>query len=301
MFHVSEEKRGKKRFLELPEETRRNLGFAIYVIRHNVLTLIGFVLLTLMVLLAIFAPYIAPYNPVETSKEVLLPPDIRHPFGTDEFGRDILSRCLYAARADLYIALIAMLISFTAGSTIGAVVGYYEGPLDEVIMRLIDILMAFPGILLAMGIMAFLGPTAENLILASSIIRLPMFVRLTRGQIISVKKETYTDAAKVCGLKNRKIIFSELLPNAIPPVISFLCLALGRTIITIAALSYVGLGIRPPEPEWGVMAAEGSLYILFGEWWLSFFPGFFILITSMSLILVGEGLMDILDPRRRLR
>lgn len=287
--------------MKLSEDTIENLKFGMYVLRHNILTLIGFVLLTFTIFIAIFAPYIAPYDPVRATQETLLPPSRKHPFGTDEFGRDILSRCLYAAGTDLYMALTAMIISFALGSIIGATVGYHEGFLDEVIMRMMDILMAFPGLLLAMGIMAFLGPTAENLIIASSIIRLPMFTRLTRGQMLSVKKETYADAAKVCGLPTRKIIFSELLPNAIPPVVSFFSLAVGRTIITIAALSYVGLGIHPPEPEWGVMCAEGSIYILFGEWWISLFPGIFIVIACLGLILVGEGLLDILDPRRRLR
>jgi peptide/nickel transport system permease protein len=300
LIHVSHISKGN-RISKLIDAAGENFKFAIYILRHNVLTMVGFVLLTLMLLLAIFAPFITQYDPLKTSQEVLLPPNMLHPFGTDEFGRDILARCLYAARTDLYIALIAMVISFAFGSIIGATVGYLEGLLDDAVMRVMDILMAFPGILLAMAIVVFLGPTVNSLIFASALIRLPMFARLTRGQMLTVKKETYADAAKICGLTKRKIIFSELLPNAIPPVISLFCLSLGRTIITIAALSYVGLGIRPPEPEWGTMAAEGSIYILFGEWWPSFFPGIFILIASLGLILVGEGLVDIFDPRRRLR
>lgn len=268
--------------------------------RRNALSFVALVVIVLITLLALVAPWVAPYDPDATdARAVLHGPSWRHWLGTDIFGRDQLSRIVWAGRVDLLVALSATAIALTAGAVLGALAGYRGGVVDQLVMRLVDTIMAFPAFILAMGITAAAGNSTANVVVAIAITHVPIYTRLIRGEMLRVREMEYAEAARTVGNRQRRIIFYHLLPNCFPPVIVQATLAMGFAILTVAALSFIGLGIQPPQSEWGAMTAEGASYIVSGEWWIFLFPGLAIMATVLAFNLVGDTLRDLLDPRMR--
>jgi len=256
--------------------------------------------LLLVVAAALLAPWVAPYDPDETDAEaVLASVSLRHPLGTDIYGRDQLSRLVHAARVDLLVALSATAIALTLGSTLGALAGYRGGWVDQLLMRAVDAVMAFPAFILAMGITAALGNSTANVVAAIAITHVPIYTRLIRGEMLKVRETEYAEAARTVGNRPRQIVLVHLFPNCVPPLIVQATLAMGFAILTVAALSFIGLGIQPPQSEWGQMTAEGAGYVVSGEWWLVLFPGLAIMATVLAFNLIGDTLRDVLDPRMR--
>ena len=266
----------------------------------NVMSLVAFGVIAAVALAAVAAPVIMPYDPDATDAErALEAPSGRHWLGTDLYGRDQLTRIVYAGRVDLLVALAATAIALSLGAVLGAVSGYRGGWLDQLLMRVIDTIQAFPSFILAMGIAAALGNSVTNIVIAIAITHVPIYGRLIRGEMLRIREMEYAEAARTVGNRQRRIIFHHLLPNCFPPVIVQATLAMGFAILTVAALSYIGLGIRPPTSEWGAMTAEGAGYIVSGEWWIFLFPGVAIMATVLSFNLVGDALRDVLDPRMK--
>jgi peptide/nickel transport system permease protein len=268
--------------------------------RRNTLSLAALGVVAALVLMALLAPWIAPYDPDAPDAEAALQaPGWRHWLGTDLYGRDQLSRIVHASRIDLLVALSATAMALSAGIVLGALAGYRGGWTDQLVMRSIDTVMAFPAFILAMGITAALGNSTTNVVVAIAITHVPIYTRLIRGEMLRVREMEYAEAARTVGNRQRRIVFLHLLPNCFPPVIVQATLAMGFAILTVAALSFIGLGIQPPMSEWGSMTAEGAGYIVSGEWWLFLFPGLAIMVTVLSFNLVGDTLRDLLDPRMR--
>ena len=266
----------------------------------NVMSLVAFGVIAAVALTAVAAPLIMPYDPDATDAEhALEAPSRRHWLGTDLYGRDQLTRIVYAGRVDLLVALAATALALSLGAVLGAVSGYRGGWLDQLLMRVIDTIQAFPSFILAMGIAAALGNSVTNIVIAIAITHVPIYGRLIRGEMLRIREMEYAEAARTVGNRQRRIIFHHLLPNCFPPVIVQATLAMGFAILTVAALSYIGLGIRPPTSEWGAMTAEGAGYIVSGEWWIFLFPGVAIMATVLSFNLVGDALRDVLDPRMK--
>ncbi len=258
------------------------------------------IVILFITLIALFAPLIAPYDPNATdATKSLHRVSLRHPMGTDIYGRDILSRVIHGARVDLLVALAATIIALSMGSVLGSVSGYAGGWLDHLVMRVIDTVMSFPSFVLAMGITAALGNKLINVVIAIAITHVPIYTRLIRGEMLRIREMEYAEAAMTVGNPRSRIIFYHLLPNCFPPVIVQATLAMGWAILTVAGLSFIGLGIQPPASEWGYMTAEGATYIVSGEWWVFLFPGLAIMITVLCFNMVGDALRDILDPRMR--
>lgn len=268
--------------------------------RRNRGALIGLALLLVLVALALLAPMIAPYNPIKQSAaEVLEPPSRAHWLGTDQYGRDILSRVLIGARLSLRVGLVSVAIAAVCGSVLGLLAGYYGGLADTVIMRIIDVKLAFPGILLAMAIVAVLGPSLVNLMIAVGIGGIPTYTRVVRASVLSAKELLYVLAARATGCPDRRIMFLHILPNVLAPVIVLSTLSIAGAILAASGLSFIGLGAQPPTPEWGAMLSTGRQFLR-DAWWMTTFPGLAIMLTVMSINLVGDGLRDALDPRLRL-
>ena len=265
--------------------------------------MLGAVVVVLFVLMAIFASQIAPYDPTRGNlRNRLLPPawqEGSNPeflLGTDVQGRDLLSRIIYGARISLQVGALAVSISMLVGTVLGALSGYYRGWVDALISRFADLLLAFPFLIFAIGMMAFLGPGFANLMLALTLKGWVGFFRLTRGTVMAEKTTEYVEAAKVVGQSNLAIIISEILPNIFHSILVLGTLRMGSLIIAEASLSFLGLGIQPPTPAWGSMVADGRDYLV-TSWWISTLPGLTILLLVLSINLFGEGLRDILDPR----
>lgn len=266
----------------------------------NGLTVIAFAVLALLVLLALVGPMIAPWDPLATSASLTLkPPSFAHPFGTDALGRDLLSRVIVAARLDLGMAFGAVVLSFVAGTALGAVAGYAGGIVDQIIGRLMDTIMAFPLFVLAMGIVAALDNSVGNIVLATAIINLPFYVRFARAEVNVRRDQTYVEAARMGGNGPLRILLVHIVPNILPAMMVQASLNLGWAILNAAGLSFIGLGVKPPTPEWGIMVSEGASYIFSGEWWTFTFPGLALVTAVFCFNLVGDGLRDIIDPRRR--
>jgi peptide/nickel transport system permease protein len=256
--------------------------------------------IVLLALLGAVAPWVAPYDPDATDPSApLVSVSWAHPLGTDIYGRDQLSRLLHAARVDLLVALAATVMALTAGTGLGAVAGFRGGAVDQVVMRAVDAVMAFPAFVLAMGITAALGNSPANVVLAIAVTHVPVYTRLVRGEMLRIREMEYAEAARTVGNRAHRIVFYHLLPNCVPPLVVQATLAMGFAILTVAALSFIGLGIQPPQAEWGAMTAEGAEYIVSGEWWLFLFPGLAIMVTVLSFNLLGDALRDLLDPRLR--
>lgn len=263
-------------------------------------SLVGLSIIVLVVLLGILAPYVTPYDPYDTdARSRFMAPSLEHPWGTDTFGRDILTRSLYAIRVDLPVAVAISLTSFLLGSLIGAISGYLSGWVDLIVMRGVDILMSFPSFILAMGITAMLGHGIPNLVVAVSIAYLPYFIRLTRGEMLKARDTPYADAARCTGNPSWRIMLVHLLPNCILPSMVQAILCVGWAMLDVGGLSFIGLGIQPPTAEWGVMVADGTKDIIAGQWWTSVFPGLMIAFTVLGFILFGERIKDILSPHLR--
>ncbi len=251
-------------------------------------------------LASLLAPWLAPYDPDAPDAEATLASvSLSHPLGTDVYGRDQLSRVIHASRVDLLVALSATAIALTLGSALGAAAGYRGGWVDQLVMRGVDAVMAFPAFILAMAITAALGNSTANVVAAIAITHVPIYTRLIRGEMLRVRETEYAEAARTVGNRPRQIVLYHLLPNCVPPLVVQATLAMGFAILTVAALSFIGLGIQPPQSEWGQMTAEGAGYVVSGEGWLVLFPGFAIMLTVLAFNLVGDTLRDVLDPRMR--
>ena len=262
--------------------------------------LVGGAVLLLIVLVALAAPVISPFDPIKANQRLTLEqPSLEHLMGTDRLGRDIFSRVLWAGQTSLPIGLVSVAIGVLFGVTVGLLAGYYGGWVDAISMRVVDLLQAFPGILLALAIIAILGGSLTNLMIAVGIAAIPDYVRITRGTVLSVKEREFVLAARVIGCRGPSIMLRHILPNVVAPLIVLATLGMAAAIITGSTLSFLGLGIKPPTPEWGNMLADGREFLQ-RAWWVAFFPGAAIMVTVLSINLLGDGLRDALDPRMRL-
>ncbi|MBX8800149.1 D,D-dipeptide ABC transporter permease [Ochrobactrum sp. MR28] len=277
------------------------LHFLWYLSRRSPLTLLGAAIIVLVMVMIIFAPWIAPYNPDKISLTArLAPPSATHWFGTDEVGRDLFSRVIYGARASCGAAFMIVLISMSIGVLIGCLSGVLGGRIDTGIMRLMDVVMALPALVLAMALAAALGPSLFNSMLAVAVVRIPAYVRLARGQTLSLREQVYVKASRTYGASPFYILRWHILPNAMSPIIVQATLDLGGVVLIAAALSFIGLGAQPPTAEWGALVSSGRSFML-DQWWYATFPGLAILITAMGCNLLGDGIRDMLDPRLRTR
>ena len=265
----------------------------------NRLALFGLIVLGLLVLAALLGDRVAPYAPNQVIvSDRLEGPSLRHVFGTDELGRDVFSRVLVAAQVSLQVGFIAVGISLTAGVLLGLIAGFYGGWIDDAIMRMTDMLFAFPAILLAIAILAVLGPGIANAMIAIGVVYTPIFARITRGSVLSVREQVYVRAARSLGASDFRLLRLHVLPNVLAPIIVQASISLAFAILSEAALSFLGLGVQPPAPSWGRMLAEGRGFIE-QAWWMGVFPGLAILLTVLSFNLVGDALRDALDPRQK--
>ena len=263
----------------------------------NRAAVVGGVFMGLFLIVAILAPLLAPHDPIQQDLySRLASPSGEHPFGTDDFGRDILSRVIYGTRISLRIGIAAVLIALLAGTSIGLVAGYYGGTADQVLMRLMDLMLAFPSILLAIGIVAVLGPGLENAMIAIGVVAIPQYARLIRASTLTVREADYVQALRALGARDTRILLSAILPNCLAPLIVQATLSLATAILDAAGLSFLGLGAQPPTPEWGAMLSGGRELILSAPWVLAY-PGIAIFVTVLAFNLLGDGLRDALDPR----
>ncbi|MGD2049200.1 MAG: ABC transporter permease [Chloroflexota bacterium] len=266
-------------------------------LRQHRIGMIGLVLVVLLLFVAAFGQYLAPYDPNEIDMEArFLPPTLEHPMGTDDFGRDTLSRIMYGARVSLQVGIIAVSIAASVGTFLGLIAGYGGRLPDEFIMRAMDILFAFPAILLAIAILAALGKGVTNAMIAIGVVYIPIFARIARGEVLSIRGKEFIDAARASGASSRRIMSRHILPNASGPLIVEITLSLAFAILAEAALSFFGLGTQPPDPSWGRMLSEGRAYFRQSPW-MAIFPGLAIMITVMGFNFLGDGLRDAMDPR----
>jgi len=291
----------QKSFIQTPSKElsppHQQSEFWINLHSHKTV-MIGLTILVVVLLVALIVPLVMPVDPLETHPaDARMPPNTQHPFGTDKVGRDILVRVMHAFRLDLVLVLVVSAVATFIGASIGLISGYYGGILDQVLMRLTDIMMAFPGFLLAVAVTALLGNNLRTVVLALGIAYAPVAIRLVRAQILSIRESQFIEAARAIGTPGRLIITTHLLPNTISILLAQASLFLAWSVLDIAGLSFLGLGIRPPTPELGSMTAEGAELIVTGEWWISLFPGLGIMILALAFTLIGDGLRDVLDPR----
>lgn len=269
------------------------------MLKKNKMALVGLGILVILVLLALFADVIADYDTVVIKQNLanrLKGPSAEHWLGTDEFGRDIFARLVHGARVSLKVGIIAVGISIIFGGILGALAGFYGGRIDNIIMRIMDVFLAVPSILLAIAIVSALGPSIINLMVAISISSVPRYARIVRASVLSIRDQEFVEAARAIGANNARIIFRHIIPNSLAPVIVQGTLGVASAILSTAGLSFIGLGIQPPAPEWGSMLSGGRQYLRYA-WWVTTFPGVAIMITILSLNLLGDGLRDALDPR----
>jgi peptide/nickel transport system permease protein len=262
-------------------------------------SILGLTIVVAFVLIALLAPLIAPYDPQAMQlSNIFLPPDAEHLFGTDKLGRDVLSRIMFGGRYDLGLTLISVAVTVLLGLFTGTMAAYFGGMLDNILMRCVDILLAFPAFVLALALVTFLGPSIFNLVLVLALTRFPRYARLIRGSVLGVKEREYIEAARMMGASDARIIARHILPNSIAPVIVYASLDLGSVITSLAGLSFLGVGIQPPTPDWGLMLtdARNNLYI---APWTAIFPGLVISLIVVGFNLMGDGLRDALDPRLR--
>jgi peptide/nickel transport system permease protein len=281
------------------EARRRYLADTVTLWRRNRLMVLGTALILGLILVALMAPFIAAQSPLEQFLgDRLQPPSARHLFGTDGLGRDIFSRVVYGARVTLTIALLVAAIGTPLGMLIGVVAGYLGGAVDEILMRLADVFLAFPRLILAIAFAAALGPGVENAVLAIAIAHWPSYARLARAETLNVKRNDYIQAMRVLGAGKVRIMAGHIAPLCMSSVIVRMSLDMGTIILTAAGLGFLGLGAQPPVPEWGLMVSDGRQYLV-DQWWVSTLPGLAILIVVMGFNLLGDGVRDILDPRQR--
>jgi peptide/nickel transport system permease protein len=276
------------------------LQHAAFILRGNPVTAVAAVGAALLILVGIFGPWIVPYDPIVSDvAHALLPPSAAHLAGTDQLGRDVFSRIVVATQLDLAIAVSAVGISFALGAVIGALCGYSGGRLDRAVGRFVDVLMAFPLFVLAMAMVAALGNRVENIVIATAIINLPFYIRFARAEVNVRRNLGWVEAARANGESHASVVLRFLLPNVLPAMVVQMSLNLGWAIINAAGLSFIGLGVKAPTPEWGIMVAEGARFISTGKWWLVAFPGLALMLAVLCFNLLGDGLRDILDPRQR--
>jgi peptide/nickel transport system permease protein len=278
-------------------------GSTQWFFRRDPIGMVSLIVMLLIVLAALAAPLLTPYadqgmgTPDIASK--FLEPSPANPLGTDSLGRDLLARILFGARTSLSMALAVVVVAVVVGTPLGAIAGYAGGWIDEIIMRITDIFLAFPPLLLAIAIAAALGPGYANAVLAVGLTWWPWYTRLVRAQTLSIRQRDYVTAARGIGVSDATIIRRHILPNVMTPVLVQATLDLGSAILTVAGLSFIGLGTQPPTPDWGVMVNEGRLYLQSGRWWLVTFPGLAIMITTLSFNLLGDSVRDVTDPHTR--
>ena len=276
---------------------------SMYLLAKNKLSLLAFAIIILLVLGAVFAPVIVPYPEDVYSTHIenkLLPPSEEHIMGTDDLGRDVFSRVVYAARVSISTALVAVGVALLIGIPLGAVAGVFGGWIDNVIMRITDVFLSFPPLLLAIALVALLGSGLTNAIIAIVVSWWPWYTRLVRGQAVSIKERKFVQAAETIGTSKLKIIFKHIIPNCISPVIVQASMDIGGVIMTVASLSFLSLGAQQPTPEWGLMISEGRAYFP-DKWWCCIFPGIAIFLTVLSFNLLGDAIREILDPKTRKR
>ncbi|QJR11236.1 putative D,D-dipeptide transport system permease protein DdpC [Usitatibacter rugosus] len=286
---------------EVPESTAQATAQSVWLgarrLLRNPLAVGGFAVIVALVLVAIFAPWIAPYDPFDQSlTRRLLPPSAQHWFGTDQVGRDLFSRVVYGSRITLYIVVLVAVIVAPIGLLIGTIAGYAGGKVDAVLMRLTDIFLAFPGLVLALAFAAALGPGLFNAVIAISLTHWPGFARLARAETLIVRSSDYIAASRLQGASATRIVLRHVIPMCIPSVIVRTTLSMAGVILTAAGLGFLGLGAQPPSPEWGAMLAAGRRFLI-DNWWMATFPGLAILLVSLAFNLLGDGLRDVLDPR----
>jgi peptide/nickel transport system permease protein len=266
-------------------------------IKNNPMALAGTGILVFIVILSILAPFLTSYNPSQINiVDRFQGPSAKHWMGTDEVGRDVLTRILYGARLSLGVGVLAVLSAGAVGTAAGAVSGYFKGIVDQIIMRIMDMVLAFPSMILAMALAAALGPNLQNAMLAIAIVKIPVYVRLARGETLSVREKLYVKAAETFGIKSWRIILRHIIPNVISPVIIQITLDVGDAILLVATLGFLGLGAQPPTPEWGAMISVGWKYLI-DYWWYPTFPGLALFLASGAFNLIGDGVRDILDPK----
>lgn len=274
---------------------------AVRRLRKNPGAVVGLIVLIAIILISIFASQLAPYDPIQQDTTAIRQgPSLQHLMGTDNFGRDIFSRVLYGGLLSLPVGFVAIGIASIIGVTCGLIAGYFGGLTETAIMRGSDILLAFPGILLALALVAILGTSLFNLMLAVGIATIPEYTRVVRSAVLSARETEYVTAAKVSGADDRSIMFRHILPNVLPPIIVLVTLGIAGAIILGSTLSFLGLGVKPPTPEWGNMLSDGRT-MMRHQWWVAFFPGAAIMITVLAINLFGDGLRDAIDPRMRNR
>lgn len=276
------------------------LKHARYVIGDNPVTGFAFALFVLIVIAAVLGPFIVPYDPLASDTAMSLkPPSRAHWFGTDQLGRDVFSRVVVATRLDFIIAVFSVALVFLMGGLAGVAAGFFGGWTDRVVSRIADTIMAFPLFVLAMGIVAALGNTVQNIILATAIVNFPLYARIARTEANVRRDAGFVQAARLSGNGEARILLTQILPNIMPIMIVQMSLTMGYAILNAAGLSFIGLGVRPPAAEWGIMVAEGAAFMVSGEWWIAFFPGLALMIAVFCFNLLGDGLRDIVDPQRR--
>jgi len=277
----------------------RELLLTLKVFSKSKMAMVSLSILMLFFTIAILAPWISPYDPTETHTfDLFMPPCSKYPLGTDHLGRDNLSRILYGARYSMFASLLVVAVTVIIGMPIGAVSGYFGGKLDEILMRITDVILSFPGITLALLLAYIMGRGIYSAALALSLVGWPSMARIVRGVVLSEKGKDYVTAARIIGKSDFQILFGEIMPNCMYPVIIQAVMMMGTVIISLAGLSFIGVGVQPPEPDWGVIIAEGRQYLL--EYpWLSILPGILMITVVLAYNLVGDRLRDALDPRLR--
>lgn len=298
MLELAPESRGRIR--EELSRVQGGLNYFWYHVRERPLTLIAFVILGLEIILIIFAPWIAPYDPETASPaEILQPPSAKHWMGTDNSGMDVFSRLIYAGRIDLTIAITGVGLGMLIGIPCGAIFGYFRGWLSEIFMRVMEFLQSFPIFITAMALVAATGNRIENIIYVMAFLNIPVFVRLVRSEVLSMRETEYIEAAKCCGNSELGLVFRHVLPNTMSSSLVQASVSMGVAILLTAGLSFIGAGVRSPTPEWGVMMSTGAQDMILGYWWPSIFPGIAIGLIVFSLAIVGETFGLLLDPARR--
>jgi peptide/nickel transport system permease protein len=279
---------------------RAMLGHVRYVLGENRLTAFAFALLLLIAFAALIGPSAVPFDPLASDTAMALkPPSAAHWFGTDQLGRDIFSRVIVATRLDTFIAVASVALVFLMGGLAGVAAGYFGGWTDRIVGRIADTIMAFPLFVLAMGIVAALGNTVQNIIIATAIVNFPLYARVARAEANVRRNAGFVQAARLSGNGAFRILLGHILPNIMPIMIVQMSLTMGYAILNAAGLSFIGLGVRPPAAEWGIMVAEGAGFMVSGEWWIALFPGLALMIAVFCFNLLGDGLRDIVDPQRR--
>jgi peptide/nickel transport system permease protein len=286
----------------IKQRDKESLRYKLHLFIRNKLASVGLIILIFIFGLVIFGPYLSPYDPLAIDFSVKLnPPSPEHFLGTDNYGRDLMSRIFSGARYTLLAAFISVLIGLILGTPLGVISGYFGKTTDLVLMRIMDILLAFPPLILAMAIVSGLGPSLTNASIAIGISYIPHFARLIRSRAVNVKRMDYVQAAISIGSHKIRILLSDVFPNCITPLIVQATVYTGYGILWVAGLSFIGLGAKLPTPEWGLMIAEGRQYIVSGEWWVTIFPGIFIMLGVTGFTFIGDGLREVLNPKLRVQ